>query len=253
MSIGKKLYYGFSGVIALAFILGLVNFGALMRTRKATQNTARSIQVLDALAQGKLQMSANRLTLSNYLLSGSPDDARKMEDGVAALQAKLQAAAVLAPDQRSSLKRAAQAEQDWHTNFADAVVSKRKDVDAGNATVSDLEIYYLNLDPSGWIRKSTAPLEEAEKSTQDALKAQSDSDDRASNLMLTLAIAFALMAIGGGAAIAYFTAKSITTPLGQLIAVAREIAETGDLNQHIDIERSDEIGVLAGTFAKMVA
>ena len=163
MSIGKKLFYGFIGVIALVFVLALVNFAALMRTRKAKENTARSIQVLDAISQVKLQMSVNRLSLGNYLLSGSPDDARKTEDGVAALQSKLRAAAKLAPEQQSSLEHAAQAEEDWHTNFAHALVEKRKAVDAGNASVADLQVYYLNLDPPSWIKKSTAPLEEADR------------------------------------------------------------------------------------------
>ena len=110
MSIGKKLFYGFNGVIALVFLLALVNFAALMRTRTAKENTARSIQVLDAISQVKLQMSANRLSLGNYLLSGSPDDARKIEEGVAALQTRLRAAEKVAPEQGSYLERAATAE-----------------------------------------------------------------------------------------------------------------------------------------------
>ena len=253
MSIGKKLFYGFNGVIALAFLLALVNFAALMRTRTAKENTARSIQVLDAISQVKLQMSANRLSLGNYLLSGSPDDARKTEDGVTALQTKLRAAEKVAPEQVSFLESAASAEADWHANFAHALVEKRKQVDAGNASVADLEVYYLNLDPASWIKKSTEPLEQAEKATKDALKAQGDSDDHASNVMLAIAITFALLAIAGGTTIATYTARSITRPLNQLIAVAREIAESGNLDQKIDIEGSDEIGLLAGTFAKMVA
>ena len=253
MSIGKKLYYGFGGVIALAFILALFNFGALLRTRKARENAARSIQVLDAISQAKLQMAANRSSLANYLLSGSPDDARRVDDGVTSLRTKLLSAEGLAPEQRTAFENAARAEQDWKDNFAHVLSEKRKQVDAGNATVSELEVYYLNLDPASWIRKSTAPLEEAEKATQDELNAQSDSDSRASNLMLFCSIVFALAAIGGGMAIAFFTAKSITVPLWQLMSAAGEIADTGDLQQHIDIDRSDEIGALAGAFAKMVA
>jgi methyl-accepting chemotaxis protein len=56
-----------------------------------------------------------------------------------------------------------------------------------------------------------------------------------------------------GLLIAYYTAKSITEPLTHLITVAREIADSGDLNQNIDIHRTDEIGALATTFNNMVA
>jgi len=37
-----------------------------------------------------------------------------------------------------------------------------------------------------------------------------------------------------GLLIAYYTAKSITDPLTHLITVAKEIGDSGDLNQNID-------------------
>jgi methyl-accepting chemotaxis protein len=49
------------------------------------------------------------------------------------------------------------------------------------------------------------------------------------------------------------TARSITEPLQHLITVAREIGDSGDLDQNIDIHRNDEIGALATTFNNMVA
>src|SRR5690242_15556567 len=217
MSISKKLYYGLGGMMVLVLALALVNFAALMRTRKAKDNTTKSIQVLNAIAQVKLQMSANRLSLRDYLLSGNPDDAKKIEDGVADLQAKLRTAESIATEQRTSLERAGTAEEDWHNNFARPLVDKRKEVDAGNATVADLQVFYLTLDPGSWVKRSSAPLEEAVKTTEDSMNAQSESDDRATNLMSTVSILFTLLALGGGATIGFFTTKSITVPLTQLI------------------------------------
>lgn len=46
--------------------------------------------------------------------------------------------------------------------------------------------------------------------------------------------------------------RAITEPLYQLIQVARNIGQTGDLDQQIDIDRNDEIGELGGTFRNMV-
>jgi len=46
--------------------------------------------------------------------------------------------------------------------------------------------------------------------------------------------------------------RTITEPLRQLIAVAREIGDSGDLNQHVDIDRKDEIGDLARSFNGMI-
>src|SRR5260370_358528 len=52
--------------------------------------------------------------------------------------------------------------------------------------------------------------------------------------------------------VAYRTAKSITEPLTNLMKVAGQIGNTGDLEHTIDVKRDDEIGELARTFAKMV-
>ncbi len=49
------------------------------------------------------------------------------------------------------------------------------------------------------------------------------------------------------------TVREITEPLTHLIGVARKIAESGDLNQEIHVEREDELGELGRTFSNMVA
>ena len=47
--------------------------------------------------------------------------------------------------------------------------------------------------------------------------------------------------------------RTITDPLHHLIEIARAIGDSGDLNQHIDVDRKDEIGDLANSFSKMIA
>jgi methyl-accepting chemotaxis protein len=61
-----------------------------------------------------------------------------------------------------------------------------------------------------------------------------------------------LFCVALGITVAYFTAKSITEPLRQLIGVAGEIGNSGDLEHNVDTSRSDEIGELARTFNNMV-
>ena len=253
MTIRKKLFYGFNSLIALVVILALVNFLALSRTRKAKENTAHSIQVLSAINEVKLQIAANRSALDSYLLSGNPNDVKKIDDGIVDLHTKLQTVEGLSSSQHAQMDRAAAIEEDWHSAFVRPMIDKRKQVDAGNATVAELQVFYLNSDPTSWVKKSTAALEEAEQATKDALKAQSESDDRSSNIMFSLSILVALLAVGAGSVISFVTAKSITAPLLQLLTATQEIAETGNVDQKIDIARSDELGKLAGSFANMLA
>lgn len=46
--------------------------------------------------------------------------------------------------------------------------------------------------------------------------------------------------------------RTITEPLRNLIAVAHAISDSGDLNQHVDVDRNDEIGDLANSFNNMI-
>src|SRR5258708_7809505 len=52
--------------------------------------------------------------------------------------------------------------------------------------------------------------------------------------------------------IAWRVAKSITVPLSQLISVAGQIGNAGDLEQKVDITGEDEVAQLARTFNNMV-
>ena len=52
-----------------------------------------------------------------------------------------------------------QLEQAWSKEFAQPLIEKRKDVDSGNATVAELQIYYLQKDASSWVKNSTDALD----------------------------------------------------------------------------------------------
>ena len=49
-------------------------------------------------------------------------------------------------------------ESHWADKFAKDMIAKRHQVDSGDATVSDLQIFYLQHDPASWINKSTSIL-----------------------------------------------------------------------------------------------
>ena len=132
-------------------------------------------------------------------------------------------------------------------------MAKRHQVDSGDATVSDLQIFYLQKDPSSWLTKSSAVLDQANADMSKALGESQAAASRASTISLIFIVLGTLCAMIFVGITAVRTAQSITEPLQHLIAVAREIGDSGDLDQNIDIHRSDEIGALATTFNNMVA
>src|SRR5437763_7303015 len=89
--------------------------------------------------------------------------------------------------------------------------------------------------------------------TETDLQEQQIADSTKSTLSFWFSILAGIAAVGGGLAIAYKTALSISEPLIHLMMVAREIGESGDLDQKIDLNRKDEVGELSKTFNKMIA
>jgi methyl-accepting chemotaxis protein len=179
-----------------------------------------------------------------------------MNEGVRVLSDKLEKTTGLAASdqEKNALEKVQQLEQNWAKEFAQPLVDKRKDVDSGNATVAELQIFYLQKDASSWVKNSTEYLDVADKENHKIVDERRKSDDAAGKSTIVLSVTFTLAALFVGAFIAFRTAKSITDPLSNLMTVAHKIGNTGDLDHNIDIDtqRNDEIGELARTFANMV-
>src|SRR3954469_4846515 len=239
MSIGKKLYYGFGALITMMALLFLVSLAARWKDKSARENTGEIGDIRSLVTQ-------NNLALNSYLLTGSPDEVKKIADGDSRLLARLdQFKDKVNTGQHNALDKLQTAERDWMTNFANPVIEKRKQVDGGNATVAELQIFYLQQDPGTWLETLNTPLDQVQKS----INASSDTTSTATFLTSVVFFIFALIA---GVLIAQKISKSITTPLSHLILVAREIGESGDLDQRIELDRQDEIGDLARTFNNMM-
>src|SRR5947209_18751660 len=254
MNIGKKLYLSFGAVLSMVVVLFLINLLAVSREHSAKAAAASSLQLADATDAVKFQMMQNRLYLSNYLLSGDTREVERMNEGIRFLNEKLLKAEGFSnsDQQKSALEKVRQQEQNWLKEFATPLVEKRKDVDAGNGTVAELQIFYLQKDASAWVKTSTEYLDMADQESKKILEERRKSDETAATATVLVALFSTLLALGLGIAIAYRTSKTITEPLTNLMLIARQIGNAGDLDHTIDLERQDEIGELARTFSSMV-
>ena len=254
MTISRKLYLNFGAILAMVIVLFLVNIIAVQREHSAKAAASNALDLAEATDRVRFQMMQNRLYLTNYLLSGDTREVDAMKDGARALSDKLSTTQAIAnsDQQRSALTRVQQSEQNWLTEFADPLVSKRRDVDAGNATVAELQIFYLQKDASSWMKNASDYLDQADQENKKVLEVRRKSDETAGTATVTLALLSTLAALALGVIIAFTSAKSITEPLVNLMGVAKQIGEAGDLDHEIDIQRNDEIGGLARTFTGMV-
>lgn len=254
MTIGKKLYINFGAILAMVVVLFLVNLVAVQREHSAKAAAQQTMDLSDATDHIRFQMMQNRLYLGNYLLSGDTREMERMNDGVRALGDNIKKALSLttSEQQKAALEKVQELEQAWATDFAAPLVDKRKQVDAGNVTVAELQIFYLQKDASSWVKNSTEALDVADRESKKNLEERRSSDDSASRYTILVALFSTLIALGLGIFIAFTTARSITEPLLNLMNIAQQIGNTGDLEHTIDIQRNDEIGELARTFSNMV-
>jgi len=255
MTIGKKLYAGFGSILGVLVILLLVNLIAGLKQGSARKDASSALESVRTVESVRNQIMQNRLNMNNFLLSGDPRDEEKVNKGLSDIVDLIKRGESQASSDvvRTALIQVESTEASWADNFAKPLIAKRHQVDSGDATVSDLQIFYLQKDPASWLSKSSVVLDQ---SIADIKKFQDDTDtsaNRASFAGMWVTIGGTLIALLGGIVIAIYTARSISEPLTHLITVAREIGDSGDLDQNIDIHRNDEIGALATTFNNMVA
>jgi len=100
-----------------------------------------------------MQIMSNRLNLNNFLLSGDPRDEEKVNRGTTELTDMLKRGEAQASTDllRTALIQVESTEASWSDNFAKPLLAKRHQVDSGDATASDLQIFYLQKDPASWL------------------------------------------------------------------------------------------------------
>jgi methyl-accepting chemotaxis protein len=255
MTIGKRLYRGFGSILLILVVLFTVNLIAGFKESSARKDASMALESVRAIEAVRYQIMLNRLNLNNFLLSGDPRDEEKVTRGLQDAGEIMKRGESQAGSDalRTALIQVEGTEATWADNFAKPLLAKRHQVDSGDATVSDLQIFYLQKDPASWLVKSSTVLDQSNVDITKSLEDSTKSASTASKVSTSITTLGTLAAVLFGLFAAYQTAKSITEPLTHLITVAREIGDSGDLDQNIDIHRNDEIGALATTFNNMVA
>jgi methyl-accepting chemotaxis protein len=255
MTIGKRLYLGFGAILIILGLLFIVNIVAGFREQTARKDATSAVENVQTIEHVRYQIMLNRHNMDNFLLSGDPRDEEKVNKGFTDINDLIKRGQSQTTNEsvKTALIQVESTEASWADNFAKPLLAKRHQVDSGDATVSDLQIFYLQKDPASWLTKSSAVLDQTISDITKSSDESSESAKRASYISFGFTTLGTFVACIVGIFAAIMTAKSISEPLTHLITVAREIGDSGDLDQNIDIHRNDEIGALATTFNNMVA
>jgi methyl-accepting chemotaxis protein len=254
MTISRKLYVGFGSILGILVTLFLVSFWASRHEHSARNTSGVAIQSIQTIEKIRYQVMVNGLDLRNYLLSGDPNEESAEANGIKTLTATLRDAQNKTNDDhlREVYSSIESNQQNWEDDFSKPLIAKRHQVDAGQTTVSDLQIIYLQRSTNSSVEKSVKDMDEAERSIQKALDESNATADTAGQWSAIFLTAGTILGALVGIFVAYRTSLSITQPLAELIGITREIAETGDLDQKIEIHRDDEIGSLADHYRNMM-
>src|SRR5437764_15149248 len=218
MTIGTKLYSGFGAGLAILVALFLVNMIVGFKQSSARDDSKLALESKDVIASVRYQMMFNRLSLNNFLLSGDPRDEEKVNHGLQEISDLVKRGESQAGNDvvRTALIQVESTEASWADNFAKPLIAKRHQVDSGDATVSDLQIFYLQKDPSSWLTKSSVVLDQSNSDITKFLDETTKSAARLSTVSIWVTTGGTLLALLAGSVIALYTAKSITEPLTHL-------------------------------------
>ena len=222
MTISKRLHYGFGFVLGILALLVCFTFVALLKQRGTKEELKLSLDDAKATESIRFQIMQNRVNLDSYLLSGDGRELEKLKDGMSKISELTREAASKSESERLKdvFKAANDGEREWNEKFATPLIEKRKSVDAGNATVAELQIFYLQLDPGSWVVKANQNLDQAAHISTEERDQKIASNDSASGWTMGILIVGALLAGLGAFAIARLTARAITDPLFKLMVVS---------------------------------
>src|ERR1700756_1697731 len=162
MTIGKKLYAGFGLILAIFCVLMIVNIISGLVAKSARNNAGMALDSKTTIESMRNQIMLNRLNMNNFLLSGDPRDEEKVNKGLTDMADLIKRGEAQAGNDavHTALIQVESTEASLADNFAKPLIAKRHQVDSGDATVSDLQIFYLQKDPSSWLAKSSSVLDQ---------------------------------------------------------------------------------------------
>ncbi len=259
MSIRKKLYWGFGSILIIVCILFLANIFAVVHERDAKSRSDKVVELVQAKGRLDQVRMQNQLRLRNFLLSGDNGESKALIDAEAELtklidtaKSNCDALGENATRAQELLEQVRKVEENWLSEFANPLMEKRRRVDNGSSTVAELQIAYLQAEPNSWLDKEIGPLNDLDGMIKTMMESSHRSDQTAGIMTMVVTIVGFLLVMLLGSSIALKSAKTITAPLVQLMEVTRQIAQSGDLDQKVEITSEDEVGQLARTFNSMV-
>ncbi|MGA1867354.1 MAG: HAMP domain-containing protein [bacterium] len=243
MKIGVKLIVGFCGVATFVAFVGLVSMISIKKIGNSTDIILEEkVSISDHSMEAKTAMVAQKASAEEYMGLKSPKKT-----------AQLRKAFKTHMEEFDALERLLSKEVvAKHEDFCEKAIGKGNMFDQKDEALSLIEATEEKMAlVDEYSEKGDEVMDKVEEIASEDMEYamnNADSTQGKSNLLITMfTIISFILALGIG----FFIGRGISVPLGRAVEVADAIA-AGDLEQKIDINRSDEIGHLGKSMAVMV-
>src|SRR5271168_1320654 len=209
MTIRNRLYLGFGSSLFFLVLLLMASIFTGIKERSARKDASMALDGVRSIESVRNQVMLNRLDLNDFLLSGDPRDEDKVNKGLQAMSDLIKRGQSQAATEslRGGLLQVESTETSWADNFAKPLLAKRHQVDSGDATVSDLQIFYLQKDPASWLTKSSSVLDQTNSQITRSLDESDKSASLARDISTWVTLGGTIIAILVGVALAVKTAR----------------------------------------------
>jgi methyl-accepting chemotaxis protein len=254
-TIRRKLLINFGLILAIMVVAFAFSLIVTWRERSTRTADGSALALSQSVGIARFQIMQSRLALNDYLLTGDAREIEKLRSDQNSLAETLRLAKARVPEEadRALLTKLEQVEHDWNDNVVGKLVEQRRLVDSGSQSMDQLKSAYLQTNPQLWVKNSAEVVDKIRSENEKHLQDRKQAENLTTYGTTVFSILIAPLALCLGLFIAYRTSKSISEPLRELSQVARNITETGDLKQSIELKPStDEIGQLAQAYRELV-
>lgn len=245
MTIGKKMWIGFSAILLLLIITTVVAFVALNNNSNKYQFLLDDRVVkLDLLKQIEIAQKDAGRSLSDYLLLHTDTSRQNVSTNLelaSSLNEELHSK-LFSPETLALMENLNKKSVVYEAKVEEVIVAKQASDTAVNKLTSEAKT--MNADMLEILKE----IEQFLVNDMEKTRAEVNGADANTKLLILL---LAIVSIILGIAIAYFISKSITNPVKKVTAGMTEIARGNLVVEPINIKNKDEVGAMATAFNTM--
>jgi len=252
LSLAKKLYLGFSGVLIILVILSTITFTNFSKLNNATNMNTHTYEVLLELKSLLGEMVNMETGQRGFALTGEEKSLEPFTSGKANFDQHYNKVKELTsdnPKQQELLTTLKDVQQEW-LQIAESSISLRRNVLEGTRTMDDIILEEQAAKGKEAFDRFRAIIAESEGIEESLLSTRMQELEQLNTTTNLIIIFGTLISVLLALVIAYFIIRIITRPINEIKKVAEQVAE-GDLDVTINKYYNDEVGALSDAFKIM--